>query len=130
MVEAVADFVRTVVLGVGDTDTPLLALYQHLEWAHAAEESAMYHAGYENMELATCPITTWLHAHALELPEVETLRAEHEAVHALGWEIFQVRSGENRKELHRLLGLLHGHSHHFQEGLGQAGEDYAGKRRG
>ncbi|MHB1737120.1 MAG: putative bifunctional diguanylate cyclase/phosphodiesterase [Acidithiobacillus sp.] len=37
--EAVADFVRTFVLGSGDADTPLLALYRHLGWVHAAEES-------------------------------------------------------------------------------------------
>ncbi len=117
---AVADFVRTFILGAGDTDTPLLALYQHLGWVHAAEESAMYHAGYENTELAACPITTWLHAHASELSGVEALLAEHEAVHALGREIFQVRQSGTREELHRLLGQLHAHSHRFQEGLGQA----------
>ncbi|MDA8246711.1 MAG: EAL domain-containing protein [Acidithiobacillus sp.] len=118
--EAVADFVRTFVLGAGDADTPLLALYQHLGWMHAAEESAMYHAGYENTELAACPITTWLHAHASELSGVETLLAEHEAVHALGQEILQVRQSGTREELHRLLGQLHVYSHRFQEGLGQA----------
>ena len=118
--EAVADFVRTFVLGAGDADTPLLALYQHLGWVHAAEESAMHHGGYEHAELAACPITTWLHAHASELPEVETLLAEHETVHILGREIFQVRQSGTREELHRLLGQLHGHSHRFQEGLGQA----------
>nr|WP_226839529.1 EAL domain-containing protein [Acidithiobacillus ferriphilus] len=118
--EAVADFVRTFVLGAGDADTPLLALYQHLGWMHAAEESAMYHAGYENTELAACPITTWLHAHAAELSGVETLLAEHEAVHALGRKIFQIRQNGTREELHRLLGQLHVYSHRFQEGLGQA----------
>jgi diguanylate cyclase (GGDEF)-like protein len=118
--EAVADFVRTFILGAGDTDTPLLALYQHLGWVHTAEESAMYHAGYENTELAACPITTWLHAHALELPGVDALLVEHEAVHALGREILQVRQSGTREELHRLLGQLHEHSHRFQEGLGQA----------
>ena len=118
--EAVAGFVRTFVLGTGDADTPLLALYQHLGWMHAAEESAMYHAGYENTELAACPITTWLHAHAAELSGVETLLAEHEAVHALGREIFQIRQNGTREELHRLLGQLHVYSHRFQEGLGQA----------
>ncbi|MHB8850773.1 MAG: EAL domain-containing protein, partial [Acidithiobacillus ferriphilus] len=118
--EAVADFVRTFVLGAGDADTPLLALYQHLGWMHAAEESAMYHAGYENTELAACPITTWLHAHAAELSGVEALLVEHEAVHALGREIFQIRQSGTREELHRLLGQLHAHSHRFQEGLGQA----------
>ena len=80
----------------------------------------MYHAGYENTELAACPITTWLHAHASDLPGVETLLAEHEAVHALGQEILQVRQSGTREELHRLLGQLHVHSHQFQEGLGQA----------
>jgi EAL domain-containing protein (putative c-di-GMP-specific phosphodiesterase class I) len=118
--QVVADFVRTFVLGAGDADTPLLALYQHLGWVHAAEESAMNHGGYEHAELAACPITAWLHAHAAELPGVETLLAEHEAVHALGREILQVRQGGTREELHRLLGQLHGHSHLFQEGLGQA----------
>ncbi len=58
MVEAVADFVRTFVLGAGDTDTPLLALYQHLGWVHAAEELAMNHGGYEHEDLAACPIAT------------------------------------------------------------------------
>ncbi|MHB8236984.1 MAG: bifunctional diguanylate cyclase/phosphodiesterase [Acidithiobacillus ferrivorans] len=89
--EAVADFVRSFVLGAGDADTPMLALYQHLGWVRAAAESAMNHQGYENTELAACPITTWLHAHASELPEVETLLAEHETVHILGREILQVR---------------------------------------
>jgi hypothetical protein len=118
--ETVADFVRTFVLGTGDTDTPLLALYQHLGWVHAAEESAMYHGGYEHADLAVCPITTWLHAHAAELPGVAALLAEHEAVHALGREILQARQSGTREELHRLLGQLHSHSHLFQEGLGQA----------
>ncbi|WP_409409010.1 EAL domain-containing protein [Acidithiobacillus ferriphilus] len=118
-VGAVADFVRTFVLGAGDTDTPLLALYQHLGWMHTAEESAIYHASYENTELAACPLTTWLHAHAAELSEVEALLVEHEAVHALGREIIQVRQSGTREELHRLLGQLHRHSHRFQEGLGQ-----------
>jgi EAL domain-containing protein (putative c-di-GMP-specific phosphodiesterase class I) len=118
--EAVADFVRTFVLGAGDTDTPMLALYQHLGWVRAAAESAMNHEGYEHTELADCPITTWLHAHASELPEVETLLAEHETVHALGREILQVRQRGTREELHRLLGQLHEHSHRFQEGLGRA----------
>ena len=126
--EAVADFVRTFVLGAGDTDTQLLALYQHLGWERAAAEFAMNHEGYENTELAACLIATWLHAHASELPEVETLLAEHETVHILGREIFQVRQKGTREELHRLLGQLHGHSHRFQEGLGQ--EDYAGKHSG
>ena len=80
----------------------------------------MYHAGYENTELAACPITTWLHAHAAELSGVETLLAEHEAVHALGRKIFQIRQNGTREELHRLLGQLHVYSHRFQEGLGQA----------
>ncbi|WCE93162.1 EAL domain-containing protein [Acidithiobacillus ferriphilus] len=119
-VGAVADFVHIFVLGAGDADTPLLALYQHLGWVHAAEEIAMNHGGYEHDDLAACPITTWLHAHMSELPEVEALLAEHEAVHALGREILRVRSGGNREELHRLLGQLHVHSHRFQEGLGQA----------
>ena len=119
-VGAVADFVHTFVLCAGDADTPLLALYQHLGWVHAAEEIAMNHGGYEHDDLAACPITTWLHAHMSELPEVEALLAEHEAVHALGREILRVRSGGNREELHRLLGQLHVHSHRFQEGLGQA----------
>ena len=118
--EAVADFVRTFVLGAGDADTPMLALYQHLGWVRAAAESAMNHEGYEHTELADCPITTWLHAHASELPEVETLLAEHETVHALGREIFQIRQNGTREELHRLLGQLHVYSHRFQEGLGQA----------
>ena len=118
--EAVADFVRTFVLGAGDADTPLLALYRHMGWVHAAEESAMNHGSYENMDLAACPVTTWLYAHAPELPGVEALLAEHETVHALGREIIQVRQGGTREELHRLLGQLHVHSHLFQEGLGQA----------
>ncbi len=118
--EAASDFVRVFVLGAGDADTPLLALYQHLGWVHAAEELAMNHGGYEHANLAACPITTWLHANAPELPGAETLLAEHEAVHALGREILQIRSGGNREELHRLLGQLHRHSHRFQEGLGQA----------
>ncbi len=118
--EAVADFVRAFVLGAGDADTPLLALYQHLGWERAAAESAMNHEGYENTELTGCPITTWLHAHASELPEVETLLAEHETVHILGREILQVRQKGTRDELHRLLGQLHVHSHLFQEGLGRA----------
>ena len=118
--EAVADFVHTFVLGTGDADTPLLALYQHLGWVHAAEELAMNHGGHEHADLAACPITAWLHAHAPELPGVEALLAEHEAVHALGREILQVRQSGTREELHRLLGQLHGHSRLFQEGLGQA----------
>jgi len=118
--EAVADFVHAFVLGTGDADTPLLALYQHLGWVHAAEESAMHHGGYEHADLAACPITAWLHAHASELPGVEALLAEHEAVHALGQEILQVRQSGTREELHRLLGRLHAHSHRFQEGLGRA----------
>ena len=118
--EAVADFVHAFVLGTGDADTPLLALYQHLGWVHAAEESAMHHGGYEHADLAACPITAWLHAHAPELPGVEALLAEHEAVHALGQEILQVRQSGTREELHRLLGRLHAHSHRFQEGLGRA----------
>ncbi|WP_231951189.1 EAL domain-containing protein [Acidithiobacillus ferrivorans] len=118
--KAVADFVRSFVLGVGDADTPMLALYQHLGWVRAAAESVMNHQGHEHMELAACPITTWLHAHASELPEVETLLAEHETVHILGREILQVRQSGTREELHLLLGQLHVHSHRFQEGLGQA----------
>ena len=118
--EAVADFVRTFVLGAGDVDTPMLALYQHLGWERAAEESAMNHGDYEHADLVACPITTWLHAHASELPEVETLLAEHETVHILGREILQVRQRGTRDELHRLLGQLHVHSHQFQEGLGRA----------
>ncbi|WP_153940900.1 EAL domain-containing protein [Acidithiobacillus thiooxidans] len=118
--EAVANFVSTFVLGAGDADTPLLALYQHLEWVRAAAESAINHGLYEHAELAACPITTWLHAHASELPEVETLLAEHKTVHILGREILQVRQKGTREELHRLLGQLHGHSLQFQEGLGQA----------
>ncbi|MBU2768635.1 EAL domain-containing protein, partial [Acidithiobacillus ferrivorans] len=118
--EAVAIFVSTFVLGAGDADTPMLALYQHLGWVRAAAESAINHGLYEHAELATCPITTWLHAHASELPEVETLLAEHETVHILGREILQVRQNGTRDELHRLLGQLHVHSHLFQEGLGQA----------
>ncbi len=118
--EAVADFMHAFVLGTGDADTPLLALYQHLGWVHAAEESAMNHGGYEHADLAACPITTWLHVHAPELPGVEALLAEHEAVQALGQEILQVRQSGTREELRRLLGQLHMHSHSFQEGLGQA----------
>ena len=118
--EAVADFVRTFVLGAGDADTPLLALYQHLGWVHTAEEFAINHWAYAHADLAACPITTWLHAHASELPEVETLLAEHETVHILGREILQVRQKGTRDELHRLLGQLHRHSQIFQEGLGQA----------
>ncbi|MHB1321808.1 MAG: bifunctional diguanylate cyclase/phosphodiesterase [Acidithiobacillus ferrivorans] len=118
--EAVANFVRNFVLGVGDADTPMLALYQHLGWLRAATESATNHQGYEDTELADCPITTWLHAHAAELPGVETLLAEHETVHILGREILQVRQSGTRDELHRLLGQLHVHSHLFQEELGQA----------
>ena len=98
----------------------MLALYQHLGWVRAAAESTMNHEGYENAELAACPITTWLHVHASELPEVETLLAEHETVHILGREILQVRQKGTREELHRLLGQLHEHSHRFQEGLGRA----------
>ncbi|MBU2732775.1 DUF4175 domain-containing protein, partial [Acidithiobacillus ferridurans] len=104
----------------GDADTPLLALYQHLGWVHAAEESAMNHGDYEHADLAACPITAWLHAHAPELPGVEALLAEHEVVHALGQEILQVRQSGTREELHRLLGQLHEHGHRFQEGLGRA----------
>ncbi|MBU2808239.1 EAL domain-containing protein [Acidithiobacillus ferrooxidans F221] len=118
--EAVADFVHAFVLGTGDADTPLLAFYHHLGWVHVAEESAMNHGGYEHADLAACPITAWLHAHAPELPGVEALLAEHEAVHALGQEILQVRQSGTREELHRLLGQLHEYSHRFQEDLGQA----------
>ncbi|MHB1495029.1 MAG: EAL domain-containing protein [Acidithiobacillus sp.] len=118
--EAVADFVRTFVLGTGDADTPLLALYQHLGWVHAAEESAMNHGGHEHADLAACPITAWLHTHGPELPGVEALLAEHEAVHTLGREILQARQSGTREELHRLLGQLHEHSHRFQDGLGRA----------
>ncbi|MBU2785970.1 GGDEF-domain containing protein, partial [Acidithiobacillus ferriphilus] len=94
--------------------------YQHLGWVRAAEESAINHGIYAYAELAACPITTWLHAHAAELSGVEALLVEHEAVHALGREIFQIRQSGTREELHRLLGQLHAHSHRFQEGLGQA----------
>ncbi|BBF65258.1 putative signaling protein [Acidithiobacillus ferridurans] len=118
--EAVANFVHTFVLGTGDADTPLLALYHHLGWVHMAEESAMNHGGYEHTDLAACPITAWLHAHAPELPGVEALLAEHEAVHALGQEILRVRQSGTREELHRLLGQLHEYSHRFQEDLGRA----------
>ena len=118
--EAVADFVHTFVLGTGDADTPLLALYQHLGWVHAAEGSAMNHGDYEHVDLAACPITAWLHTHAPELPGVEALLAEHEVVHALGREILQVRQSGTREELHRLLGQLHEHGYRFQEGLGRA----------
>ncbi|MFA6181744.1 putative bifunctional diguanylate cyclase/phosphodiesterase [Acidithiobacillus sp.] len=118
--EVVADFVHAFVLGSGDADTPLLALHQHLGWVHVAEESAMNHGGYEHAELSACPITAWLHAHAPELPGVEALLAEHEAVHALGQEILRVRQSGTREELHRLLGQLHERSHRFQEELGQA----------
>ncbi|MDA8246393.1 MAG: GGDEF-domain containing protein, partial [Acidithiobacillus sp.] len=93
---------------------------QHLGWVHAAEELAMNHGGYEHDDLAACPITIWLHAHASELSGVEALLVEHEAVHALGREILQIRQSGTREELHRLLGQLHAHSHRFQEGLGQA----------
>ncbi|WP_226832971.1 hypothetical protein [Acidithiobacillus ferridurans] len=54
--------------------------------------------------------------------------AEHEAVHALGQEILQVRQSGTREELHRLLGQLHEHSHRFQEGLGQAVRAMRGAR--
>ena len=118
--EAVADFVRSFVLGSGDADTPLLALYQHLGWVHAAEEAAMNHGGYEHADLAACPITAWLHTHAPELPGADALLAEHEAVHTLGREILLLRQSGTREELHRLLSQLHVHSHRFQEGLGQA----------
>ncbi|WP_423855923.1 bifunctional diguanylate cyclase/phosphodiesterase [Acidithiobacillus sulfuriphilus] len=118
--EAVAGFVRTFVLGSGDADTPLLALYRHLGWVHAAEEAALNPGLCEDAEVAACPITTWLHTHAPDLPGVEALLAEHEAVHALGRAILQVRQSGTREELHRLLGQLHVHSHLFQEGLGQA----------
>ncbi len=118
--EAVAGFVRTFILGSGDADTPLLALYRHLGWVHAAEEAALNPGLCEDAELAACPITTWLHAHAPDLPGVEALLAEHGAVHALGREILQVRQSGTREDLHRLLGQLHVHSHLFQEGLGQA----------
>ena len=111
---------RTFVLGTGDADTPLLALYQHLGWVHAAEELAMNHGGYEHDDLAACPITIWLHAHASELSGVEALLVEHDTVHILGREILQVRQKGTREELHRLLGQLHAHSHRFQEGLGRA----------
>ncbi|MBU2828555.1 EAL domain-containing protein [Acidithiobacillus ferriphilus] len=118
--EAVADFVRTFVLGAGDADTPMLALYQHLGWVRAAEESAINHGIYAYAELAACPLTTWLHTHAAELSGVEALLVEHEAVHALGREILQIRQSGTREELHHLLGQLHGHSHRFKESLGQA----------
>ncbi len=118
--EEVADFVRTFVLGSGDTDTPLLALYRHQGWVHAAEEAALNHGLCEDAELAACPITAWLGAHASELPGVEGLLSEHASVHALGREILQVRRNGTREELHRLLGQLHVHSHRFQEELGQA----------
>ena len=118
--EAVADFVRTFVLGAGDADTPLLALCQHLGWVHTAEEFAINHGSHEYADLAACPIATWLHAHAPDLPGVETLLAEHETVHALGRKILQVRQGGTREELYRVLSQLHRHSQIFQEGLGQA----------
>ena len=118
--DMVADFVHTFVLGAGDADTPLLALYQHLGWVRAAEESATSHGFYEHAGLATCPVTSWLRTHASDLPEVETLLAEHETVHILGRKILQIRQSGTREELHRLLGQLHGHSHLFQEGLGRA----------
>ncbi|MHB1495211.1 MAG: putative bifunctional diguanylate cyclase/phosphodiesterase, partial [Acidithiobacillus sp.] len=118
--EVVANFVRTFVLGCGDADTPLLALYRHLGWVHAAEEAALNSGLCEDGELAVCPITAWLHAHAPDLPGIGTLLAEHETVHALGCEILQVRHSGKREEFHRLLGQLHVHSHLFQEGLGQA----------
>ena len=86
----------------------------------AAEESATSHGFYEHAGLATCPVTSWLRTHASDLPEVETLLAEHETVHILGRKILQIRQSGTREELHRLLGQLHGHSHLFQEGLGRA----------
>ena len=95
--EMVADFVHAFVLGSGDADTPLLALHQHLGWVHVAEESAMNHGGYEHAELSACPITVWLHAHAPELPGVEALLAEHEAVHALGQEILRYGKAERAR---------------------------------
>ncbi|MBN6741868.1 EAL domain-containing protein, partial [Acidithiobacillus sp. MC6.1] len=118
--ERVPDFVRDFVLGSGDQDTPLLALYRHLGWVHVAEEAALNPEIFDGADSISCPITSWLHAHAPELPKVEELVAEHEKVHALGREILRVRQGGNRDELHRLLGELHVHSHVFQEGLGQA----------
>ncbi|MEY2335980.1 EAL domain-containing protein [Acidithiobacillus ferrianus] len=116
---AVADFVRNFVLGSGDADTPLLALYQHLGWVHAAEEAALNHGLCEDAELAACPITGWLRTHASNVPGVESLLAEHAAVHALGRKILQARSGGTREELHRLLGQLHVRSHQFQAALGE-----------
>ncbi|MHB8248558.1 MAG: bifunctional diguanylate cyclase/phosphodiesterase [Acidithiobacillus sp.] len=118
--EAVAGFVRTFVLGSGDADTPLLALYRHLGWVHAAEEAALNPRLCEEAELVACPISAWLHAHAADLRDVESLLASHERVHALGREILQVRHRGTREELHRLLGQLHVQSHLFQEKLGQA----------
>ena len=118
--EEVTDFVRTFVLGSGDADTPLLALYRHQGWVRAAEEAALKHGLCEDAELAVCPITTWLGAHAFELPGVEGLLSEHASVHALSREILQVRRSGTREELHHLLAQLHVHSHQFQEGLGRA----------
>ena len=119
--EAVPDFVHTFVLGSGDADTLLLALYQHLVWVHAAEDPVIdFGWRGHTAEPATCPIAGWLHAHAPELPEVEILVAEHEAVHALGLKILQVRQGGTRKELRRLLSELHAISRLFRERLGRA----------
>ena len=115
-----AGFVRTFVLGSGDADTPLLALYRHLGWVHGAEEAALNPRLCEEAELVACPISAWLHAHAADLRDVESLLASHERVHALGREILQVRHRGTREELHRLLGQLHVQSHLFQEKLGQA----------
>ncbi len=118
--ETVADFVRTFVLGQGDTDTPLLALYRHLGWVHAAEQAALNPDLCGNTELSSCPVMAWLHAHMPDLPGIDVLLAEHETVHALGQEILRIRESGTREDLHRLLNQLRIHSHIFQEELGEA----------
>ncbi len=118
--EAVADFVRTFVLGSGDADTPLLAIYRHLRYVHAVEDLAMNQGGHEIVNAAVCPVTAWLQAHARELPGAGILLSAHEAIHDLGREILSVRKNGTREETHRLLGQLHMCSHLFQEDLGQA----------
>ncbi len=118
--EAVADFVRTFVLGSGDADTPLLAIYRHLRYVHAVEDLAMNQGGHEIVNAAVCPVTAWLQAHDRELPGAGILLSAHEAIHDLGREILSVRKNGTREETHRLLGQLHMCSHLFQQDLGQA----------
>ncbi len=127
--EGVPGFVRTFVLGKGEVDTPLLALYQHLGLVHAAEDLAVSHGEYEIADASACPVTAWLQGIARELPGAEALLVTHEAVHVLGREILLARQNGTREEIHRLLGQLRTHSHLFQERLGQAVralQDHAG----